>query len=208
MDKVDYKKAFKGLYLPPTKPVLIDIPPIAFAAIDGEGSPDSPAFQAAVGALYAMSYSIKMLPKAGPAPTGYYEYTIFPLEGLWDMHVAPDSDWRGVDRDKFIWTMMIRQPDFVTPELFADVRAAALKKKGAPAIADVRLEQISDGLSVQMMHLGPYSDEPASFARMAEFCAARGIKRVGHRHREIYLSDPNRTAPEKMRTVLRHPVSR
>lgn len=209
MDKVDFRKAFKALYLPPAQPALIDVPAMLYACVDGVGDPNvSSDFAAATQALYALSYSIKMLPKRGATPPGYFDYTVFPLEGIWDMDSAPNPDGRGLDKGRFIWTLMIRQPEFVTPDLFEGVCDAAMEKKGAPKLDQVRLATIADGLSVQMMHHGPYDDEPASFALMAEFCAQNGLIRVGHKHREIYLSDPRRSAPDKMRTVLRYFVSR
>ncbi|MGE5561061.1 MAG: GyrI-like domain-containing protein [Chloroflexota bacterium] len=209
MSQVDYKQAFRELYLPPARPVLLDVPKMLYAAVGGAGNPnDNPDFAAAMQALYAISYGVKMLPKKGPAPAGYYEYTIFPLEGIWDLDSPPDPVAAGLDKDKLVWTVMIRQPDFVTPELLESVRAAAAKKKDAPPVERVKLIEMADGLSVQMMHIGPYDAEPASFALMDRFCADNGLVRNGHHHREIYLSDPRRTAPEKLRTVLRYFVSR
>lgn len=209
MKSQDYKKDFKELYLPPTRPVLVDVPPALFATIDGRGDPNNnPEFQKAVEALYSISYGIKMLPKKGIEPEGYYQYTVFPLEGLWDMDVEGMETGSPLDKERFIWQLMIRQPDFVTQELFDTVKATVAKKKDAPDVSQVVVQTITDGLSVQMTHIGPYDDEPASFAKMDEFCAAEGLVRIGHNHREIYLSDPRRTDPSKMKTVLRYFVKR
>ncbi|HHX28965.1 MAG TPA: hypothetical protein GX716_08180 [Firmicutes bacterium] len=214
MKSLDYRKDFKTLYLPPTKPVLVDVPPALYAVIDGHGNPnDNPEFQAALQALYAVSYGIKMLPKKGIQPEGYYQYTVFPLEGLWDMPRGAASNAEAepelpVDKNSFLWRLMIRQPDFVTQELFDMVKDMSGKKKDAPDLSRVNLETITDGLSVQMTHIGSYDSEPASFAKMDEYCASEGLIRIGHIHREIYMSDPRRTAPEKIRTVLRYFVKR
>ena len=163
-------------------------------------------------ALYGMSYGIKMLPKKGIQPEGYYQYTVFPLEGLWDMDFddAPNAEAGSklpLDKDRFVWRLMIRQPDFLTQELFDMVKDMSAKKKDAPDLSGVTLETITDGLSVQMTHIGSYDSE-ASFAKMDEFCASEGLVRVGHNHREIYMGDPRRTDPEKLKTVLRYFVKR
>lgn len=209
MKNLDYKKDFKHLYLPPTKPVLVDVPPALFAVVRGRGNPnDNPEFQAAMQALYSLSWAIKMLPKKGITPEGYYPFTVFPLEGLWDMDVSGMGDNIVLDKDKFLWDIMIRQPDFVTQELVDLVKDMTAKKKDAPDLSLVELRTITDGLSVQMMHVGPYDDEPASFAKMDEFCAAEGLVRIGHVHREIYMSDPRKVEPAKMKTVIRYFVKR
>ncbi|HHY76208.1 MAG TPA: hypothetical protein GX500_05460 [Firmicutes bacterium] len=222
MKSLDYKKDLKSLYLPPTEPVLIDVPPALYVTISGRGNPnESPEFQNAVEALYAISYGIKMLPKKGIQPEGYVQYTVFPLEGLWDIsdggaepdggvghaHAGESPHGTGsrspVNKESLVWQLMIRQPDFVTQELFDMVRDMAAKKKGAPDLSRARLETITDGLSVQMTHIGSYDKEAESFAKMHEFCASQGLVRVGRNHREIYLSDPRRTEPDKLKTVLR-----
>ncbi|MGE5579417.1 MAG: GyrI-like domain-containing protein [Bacillota bacterium] len=209
MKNLDYKKDFKHLYLPPTKPVLVDVSPALFAVVRERGNPnDNPAFQAAMQALYSLSWTIKMLPKKGIIPEGYYPYTVFPLEGLWDMDVSGMGADIVLDKDKFLWDIMIRQPDFVTGELVDLVKDIAARKKDAPDLSLVELRTITDGLSVQMMHVGPYDAEPASFAKMDEFCASEGLVRVGHIHREIYMGDPRRTDPAKLKTVIRYFVKR
>jgi hypothetical protein len=223
VNKLDYKKDFKNLYLPPAEPVLVNVPPALYAVVDGQGNPnDSPVFQAAIEALYSISYGIKMSPKKGIQPKGYYQYTVFPLEGLWDMSPNPgaleavkvresaevDRPRPLLDKDRFVWRLMIRQPDFVTQDFFDIVKDFSAKKKEAPDLSSVKLETIADGLSVQMMHVGTFDSEPASFAKMDEFCASEGLVRIGHNHREIYLSDPRRTSPEKLKTVLRYFVTK
>ena len=205
MKNLDYRKDLKRLYVPPTEPVLVDVPPALFAVVRGRGNPnDNPEFQAAMQALYALTWTIKMLPKKGITPDGYHPYTIFPLEGLWDMDVSEMGADIKLDKEKFVWDVMIRQPDFVTQELVDTVRDMASKKKDPPDMSLLQLRTITDGLSVQMMHIGPYDAEPASFAKMDEFCAAEGLIRVGHTHREIYMGDPRKTDPAKLKTVIRY----
>lgn len=209
MKNLDYKKDFKNLYLPPTKPVLVDVPPALYATVKGHGNPnDNPEFQSAMQALYSVTYGIKMLPKKGIQPEGYYPYTIFPLEGLWDMDVSEMGPDIKLDKDKFLWDVMIRQPDFVTQSLVDLVKEMAAKKKDPPDMSLVELRTITDGLSVQMTHIGSYDSEPASFAMMDQFCASEGLVRVGHTHREVYMGDPRRTEPEKLKTVIRYFVKR
>lgn len=217
MKGLDYKKDFKSLYFPPATPVLIDVPPALYVTIRGRGNPnENPEFQSAVEALYSVSYGIKMLPKKGIRPEGYVEYSVFPLEGLWDLdaHGMDSGDSGGpgpgspLDKDRLVWHLMIRQPDFVTSEIFDLVKETVAKKKGAPDVSRTSLETITDGLSVQITHIGSYDTEAQSFAKMEEFCASQGLVRTGRNHREIYLSDPRRTEPDKMKTVLRIFVKR
>jgi hypothetical protein len=209
MANLDYKKEYKDLYFPPERPVLIDIPPMSFLMVDGQGNPNgNPELENAVGALYSMSYTLKMLPKKGAAPKGYVEYTVPPLEGLWWLS---DGVFSLGSRGNWLWTAMIRQPDFVTAELVDGLMPELMKKKPTPALERLRLKSFTEGLCVQMMHIGPYADEPKNVAHMEEFMLENGLKcrlAEGGKHHEIYLSDPGRVKPEKMKTVLRHPVSR
>lgn len=122
MKNLDYKKDFKELYLPPTRPVLVDVPSALYALVKGHGSPHDPAFQGAMQALYSLTYGIKMLPKKGITPKGYHPYTIFPLEGLWDIGASGVRSFTELDKDKFVWEVMIRQPDFVTDDLVTLVK--------------------------------------------------------------------------------------
>ncbi len=204
--KVDYKKDYKELYLPPTKPVLLTVPKIQFFMLSGKGDPNGPEFAEVIQALYSLSFGIKMLPKSGSAPEGYHDYTVFPLEGVWDLETAPTGPV--LDKSALVYTVMIRQPEFVTPELAEDVQVKTMKKKSNPMLERVQFGSCEEGLCVQMMHIGAFDDEPASFAQMADFCAQNGLRRIGHAHREIYLSDPRKTAAEKLKTVLRYQVER
>lgn len=203
MEKVDYKKQFKSLYLPKKQPALITVPPIRFAMLDGNGDPNGEVFAEAVVALYSFSYAVKMSYKSKDIPDGYYDYTVFPLEGVWDL---VDKTKTSADKSNYAYTMMIRQPDFLTAEL-ADRFITEVKKKKPNAWLDqIRLKDLDEGTCCQMLHLGSYDDEPASFAQMEAFCSEHGYVRSDKTHREIYLSDPRRTETDKLKTVLRFKV--
>lgn len=206
--KYEWKKQDKDLYLPGKAPVLIDVPPMRFAAIDGMGNPNEEPFSERVGALYALSWTIKMWPKSGFTPEGYYEYGVFPLEGVWSL-AAPWDGQAPLDKSALVYKLMIRQPDFVDDALFALARQTAIeKKKDVLHLDEVSFLTMTDGLSVQLTHHGAYDDEPASFARIDAFIQANGLRRRGHDHREIYMGDPRKQTPDKQRTVLRVPVER
>ncbi|MDO9490735.1 GyrI-like domain-containing protein [Acetobacterium sp.] len=204
MDKVDYKKQFKRLYLPKRQPVLITVPPLRFAMLDGQGDPNGEVFAEAVAALYSFSYAVKMSYKSTAVPDGYYDYTVFPLEGVWDL---VDKAKTSADKSNYAYTMMIRQPDFLTAELAARFIDEVKKKKPNEFLDQIRLEDLEEGSCCQMLHLGSYDDEPASFAQMEAFCSEHGYGRSDKTHREIYLSDPRRTETAKLKTVLRIKVT-
>lgn len=201
--KVEYRKDFKELYLPKTKPAIIKIPSINFATISGAGNPNGEEFNQKIEALYAFSYAVKMSYKGLEVPEGYYQYTVFPLEGVWDLL---DKSKSATDKDNFVYNIMIRQPDFLTNELFNKFVEIAKNKKKNPELDNLKFETIDEGLCCQMMHLGSYDDEPASFELMEKFCQENGYERVSKIHREIYLSDPRKVTPDKLKTVLRFKV--
>ena len=207
MRKIEYKKDYKELYLPPQTPTVLEVPTMNFFMIDGKGDPNAPEFGETMQALYSLSYGIRMMPKSGMTPEGYYEYTVFPLEGVWDLE-SDARDFTVLDKSKLVYTVMIRQPDFVTESLAEEILFQTRKKKPNPALERVRFGAMTDGLAVQMMHIGSYDDEPASFARMEDFCAQNGYRRIEYVHREIYLNDPRKTAPDKLKTVLRFRVGK
>ena len=204
----DFKKEYKDLYMPKSAPMLIDVPPMSFIMLDGRGDPNGEEYQNALGTLYALSYTVKMSKMGGKQPPGYFEYVVPPLEGLWWC----DGDAFDLNkRDRWLWTSMIRQPEFVTAEVFAWAKEAAKKKKPEFDYDKARFETFREGLCVQAMHTGPFDDEPATLARMQAFIEQNGLKSaVGaeRKHHEIYLSDPRKTAPEKLKTVLRLPVEK
>lgn len=205
--KFEWKKHAKDLYLPKNQPEVVVVPPMKFFMLDGRGNPNGEEFAEAVGVLYSLSYAVKMMPKKGITPEGYFEYSVFPLEGVWDLA----EEARGLDKldkDKLVYTVMIRQPDFVTDAVAQAALESTMKKTKHPLLSRVRFETMEEGLCVQMMHVGPYDSEPASFAAMAEYCRANNLKRSCLTHREIYISDVRKTAPEKLRTVLRFKAER
>ena len=213
---IDFKKTEKALYQPPTTPSIIDVPAMTFLMVDGSGNPNTSAqYSNALEILYGLSYSIKMSKMSNASkggvtqPEGYYEYVVPPLEGLWWLRGGGDNF--AVDKDRYCWTSMIRQPEFVTPEVFEFFKMILAKKKPKLDLSLARLETFTEGLCVQAMHIGPYDDEPATIAAMERYVAENGYaKDVGgtRRHHEIYLADPRKTAPEKLRTVIRVPVRR
>lgn len=206
--KYEWKKIDKQLYLPDETPVIVEVPKMKYFVIDGKGNPNtSSQFQEDLQALYSVSYGVKMFPKSGVVPENYYEYTVFPLEGIWDMGSKPE-DLSNLNKEDFIYSLMIRQPDFVNDKLASEVIEKSKQRKKLKALDKIRFVEIEDGLCVQMLHLGSYDDELKSFVKMNEFCLKNDLKRKGHNHREIYLSDPRRVEVSKLRTVLRMFVER
>lgn len=205
MEKVDYRKTFKKLYIPGTSPEITEIPSFRFAAIEGEGDPNSYEFAEATGALYSFSYAVKMSYKSKDVPSGYYEYTVFPLEGVWDL---VDKTKPVEEKSNYKYTIMIRQPDFLTDELFERLISELKKKKPDVCFDRIRYINVTEGECCQMMHMGSYDSERETFDIMTDFCRNMGYERCEMTHREIYLSDPRKTAPEKLKTVLRFKVRR
>ncbi len=205
--KLDWKKTDKAWYLPGTEPEFVTVPAFRFFAIRGAGDPNGPEFPEYMQVLYALAYAVRMSPKSGTAPAGYREYSVFPLEGVWD--VSEEAKARGgseISKSDYVFDLMIRQPDFVTEEYALSVIERTKARKPLPRLDRARFEVLEEGPCVQMTHVGPYDAEPASFARMEAYCESRGLRRLSKVHREIYLSDPRKTAPEKLRTVLRFKV--
>ncbi|PKM68273.1 MAG: hypothetical protein CVU95_03485 [Firmicutes bacterium HGW-Firmicutes-2] len=204
MDKLDYKKVYKELYLAKTNPSIIEVPSIRFAIIDGEGDPNGEAFGLATAALYSFSYAVKMSYKSKEIPQGFYDYTVFPLEGVWSL---VDKSKPITDKNNYAYSVMIRQPDFLTDKLFERFIEETKKKKPNADLDKIRFETISEGLACQMLHIGSYDDEPASFDKMRQYCKVNGYERASQKHREIYLSDPRKTQVNKLKTVLRFKVN-
>ena len=205
--KYEWKKQGKGLYMPKNRPELVDVPPMKFFMLDGRGDPNGEEFAEAIGVLYSLAYAVKMLPKKGITPEGYFEYTVFPLEGVWDL--APEArEQEKLDKNSLIYTIMIRQPDFVTDAVAQAALESTARKTNHPLLSEGRFGSIEEGLCVQMLHQGPYDSEPESFARMEAYCKGNNLRRVCMTHREIYISDARRTAPEKLLTVLRFKAER
>ncbi len=205
--KHEWKKKEKALYIPKNKPESITVPAFKFFMIEGKGNPNDDFFGEYIGVLYSLSYAIRMSPKAGFAPQNYFEYTVYPLEGIWDISDEAKKNYTGeIDKNSLIFNLMIRQPDFVTKELFREALERTKKKKPHELLDKVKLGNIEDGKCVQMMHLGSYDNEPESFSQMEEFCKENNLVRKSKQHREIYLSDARKVSPEKLKTVLRFKV--
>jgi len=207
----DFKKEYKELYLPKTEPGVIEVPAMNFIMIDGKGNPNTcEAYKKAVETLYGLSYAIKMSKMGGARPKDYFEYVVPPLEGLW---WGEDGYFDGAnirDKDKLCWTAMIRQPEFVVPGVFEDAKQVLKKKKPELDSSRSRLISFTEGWCVQVMHIGSYDDEPATIGALERFIAAAGYRNdisEHRRHHEIYLGDPRKTAPEKLKTVIRHPIT-
>jgi hypothetical protein len=207
MEKLDLRKDLKYLYAPSAKKVaVLDVPAFNFVMIDGAIEPGqepatSPLFQENMQALYGAAYTLKFMVKLRKEKP--VDYPVMALEGLWWVE---DGHFDIKVKDNWFYTVMILQPDLVTPEMFAEALAQMRKKKGdQPAFARLRLERFHEGLCVQTMHIGPYADEPATVARMESFAQENGYT-LCRKHHEIYLGNPLRADPAKLKTVLRHPV--
>lgn len=204
----DFKKEYRAFYLPKGEPELVTVPPMNYVAVSGRGDPNDPAgeYQAALNALYAVAYTIKMSKLGDHRIAGYFDFVVPPLEGFWWQEGADGMDYRR--KADLCWLSVLRLPEFVTREEVAWAVAEAERKKKTDC-STAELLTVEEGLCVQCMHVGPYDDEPATVAKMDAFLAAEGYENdftQDRRHHEIYLSDPRKTAPDKRRTVLRHPV--
>ncbi|MBU0528738.1 GyrI-like domain-containing protein [bacterium] len=205
--KYEWRKAEKKFYCPKPKPEKVVIPKFKFFTVAGEGNPNDEYFAEYIGALYSLSYAVKMSLKKGIVPKGYFDYTVYPLEGVWDINEDAKKEFSGtLNKDDLVFNLMIRQPNFVNQE-FADMIIELVKKNKPHELLDkVKFDEIKDGTCVQMLHLGRYDDEPRSFKLMEEYAEENGLVRKSKVHREIYLSDARKVAPEKLKTVLRFQV--
>lgn len=202
MEKRDLKRELRHLYLPSAMQVVeVDVPPMNFLMVDGQGDPNtSAAYAAAVETLFTVSYAIKFSIKRGPLGI---DYGVMPLEGLWwaeDM-----SDFLTGDRAGWQWTMMIMQPEFVTSETVGEVVAAVGEKKRLAALPHLRFESYDEGLAAQILHVGPFADEGPTIERMHEFIGRSGYVLAG-KHHEIYLTDIRKADPARWKTVIRQPM--
>jgi hypothetical protein len=198
---IDLARDLKEFYTAQREPALIHVPEFPFLMIDGHGDPNvSSEYRQAIEALYSLSYTLKFALKRGPRQL---DYRVMPLEGLW---WVPDmSEFSAALKSNWDWTMMIRQPQEVDRGLLTEAVSKAVAKKPLPAASLVRLEQFREGAVAQIMHIGPYAAEAPTIERLHAFIAEQGYERVG-KHHEIYLGDPRRSAPEKLRTIIRQPV--
>ena len=213
MQTIDLRKQLKYLYQPSAKNVeLIEAPPLQFAMIDGaiekgESPGSSKSFAESMKTLYGISYTLKFMLKK--RTENAVDYPVMALEGLWWVE---DGQFDIMVKDNWYYTVMILQPDVVTPSVFAEGMSQLRKKQGiSPALEKLRLESFTEGLCVQTMHIGPYATEPATLEKMRQFMQEHGYEDLvgkGGKHHEIYLGDPRKAAPEKLKTVLRHPVQK
>lgn len=204
MKKINLKKEMKDLYGASAKKIsIVDIPRMDFLMVDGMGDPNtSQSYQEAIEALYSVSYPLKFMVKKGKLAI---DYGVMPLEGLWwvdDMTqftVEDKSDWK--------WTAMMMQPEYISADDVSEAVSQASKQKKLPALADLRFEAFMEGTAAQILHLGPFSDEGPTIEKLHRFIEAEGYERAG-RHHEIYLSDFRRTAPERLKTIIRQPMTK
>jgi hypothetical protein len=204
----EWKKAEKQFYLPGVKPELVKIPSFKFFSIKGQGNPNDKFFGEYIAVLYSLSYAVKMSPKKGLAPENYFEYTVYPLEGVWDItEEAKKETSVKLDKNNLVFDLMIRQPDFVSSDFAAEIISLTKKKKPNALLERVIFDSTEEGSCVQMMHHGSYDNEPESFKIMEDFCHDNNLIRESKIHREIYLSDARRVIPEKLKTVLRFKTS-
>jgi hypothetical protein len=207
--KIDLRKKYKHLYQPSARQAaIVDVPEFNFAMLDGVIEPNetpgtSPAFRHAFEALYGTAYTLKFMSKL--RKRNPIDYTVMALEGLWWVE---SGEFDFAKKEPWHWTMMVMQPDHITAEMFREALEQLKKKgKGGPALDELRFERFHEGLSVQIMHVGPYAEEPPTIEKMHAFAHAHGYRLRG-RHHEIYLGDPRRSKPERLKTVLRHPIEK
>ena len=201
--KIDFKKELSQIYQPSRKkPVILEIPALNFLMMDGSGNPNtSSEYQQVVEALYGVAYALKFAAKKAWGR----DFVVMPLEGLWwgtpmGKHVFTEED-----KDKFQWTMMIMQPDFITAEMVEQAIEQVKAKKGLSNLDQLRFESFEEGLAVQILYIGSYDDEGPTITAMHQFALDQGYRLRG-KHHEVYLSDPRRTSPTKLKTILRHPI--
>ena len=202
MEKLDLYREHKAEYAAKKTPVLIDVGPALYLEIEGQGAPGGETFEKKMGALYGVAFTIKMTRKFA----GLDDYKVCGLEGLWWTD-RRGADFLSVPREQWRWTLIIRTPEFVTEKDVRNAKAALRTKGRGPEVEEVRLAKIEEGSCVQILHVGPYESEMESIRLMDSLVAEKQLKRHG-KHHELYLSDPRRVAPQKLRTILRHPVKR
>lgn len=218
MSSFDYKKEFKDLYMPKNVPQVIDVPSMQFIAVEGYGNPNEADgdYSKSVELLYTLSYTIKMSKKGKQIPAGYFDYVVPPLEGFWWMCGMADKAYIDYEhKEEFHWISVIRQPEFVTEEVFKWAIEEAKKKKPDLPYEKAEFKCITEGKCIQIMHIGTFDEEPATVDKMNRYAVDNGfVSGIGDKnsdgmtrlHHEIYLSDPRKTAPEKRKTIIRHPI--
>lgn len=206
----DFKKEYKEFYMPKAKPSIVDIPPMNYIAVRGKGDPnrEDSAYQSSIGLLYSIAFTIKMSKKSDYHIDGFFDYVVPPLEGFWWQGSANEIDY--VHKENFEWISLIRLPDFVTKTDFDWAIHEAMNKKQTD-FSKVEFLTYNEGLCVQCMHIGSYDDEPVTVALMHAYMQENGYKldiTPKRYHHEIYLSDARKIAPERLKTVIRHPIQK
>lgn len=208
IEKIDFKQLNKELYLPKNKPMIVEVPSMQYLMVAGEGDPKSEAYQTALSLLYALTFTIKMSKMGSKEIEGYFEYVVPPLEGLW---YSQEGKLDLSHRDGWHWISMIRQPEFVTQDVLEWAIVEASKKHPELPFEKAKLARLEEGTCAQIMHIGSYQDEQQSIIKIEELIEKEGYIDVSgkdRKHHEIYLSDPRRVAPEKLKTVLRIPIEK
>lgn len=203
--KHEWRKKEKSIYLPKSKPELIHVPEYQFISLSGQGNPNSAFFSKYIEALYSVAYAIKMnLKKLEQKPKDYYDWTVYPLEGVWDISEKAKQNFNGkINKDDLVFDLMLRQPSFIDDQFFNDMLEFTKKKKPNRFLENMSFVKRTEGRCIQMMHIGSYDNEPATFEIMEEFANQQNLVRKSKIHREIYLSDFRKVAEEKLKTVLR-----
>lgn len=202
--KHEWKKAEKQFYLPKEKPEYVNVPAFNFFTIEGKGNPNDASFSEYIGVLYSLSYAIKMSPKKGIEPKGYFDYAVYPLEGIWDLTEDARKTYNGtLDKNDLVFKLMMRQPEFVVESYASFIIEHVQKSKPHSLLNNVRFEKITEGECVQMLHVGSYDNEPKSFKLMEEFAQTQNRIRASKVHKEIYLSDARKVSDDKLKTILR-----
>ena len=201
--KYEWRKNQKNLYQIKSKPTLLTIEKQNYIMLDGKGNPNEEVFSEKISALYSLAYTIKMNYKKNPSNPEYEDFTVFPLEGLWKKENEGE-----LIKSELSYTIMIAQPDFITKEMFEEALAIVTIKKPNPFYKDIRFSELEEGLSLSMLHIGPFDNEQQTFDEMESFCKLNNLKRVSEIHREIYLNNLHRTDPSKLKTILRYQVEK
>ena len=199
--KYEWRKQEKALYGAKKSPALVTIPAQNYIMIRGKGNPNDVDFSNRVGALYSLAYGVKSLYKTAPSQGDIDDFAVYPLEGIW-----AKAEGAQLEKDKLEYTIMIRQPDFITEELATEALETIKVKKPNPLYEEIRFETMENGLCVEVLHVGPFDNEPVSFEKMDRFAEAQGLRRLDGSHREIYLSNANRVEKSKLKTILRYAV--
>lgn len=205
MEKLQWRK--EPWYKANKKPQILEMPTQKFFSIKGDGDPNQPEFQQKIECLYTVSYAIRMAQKAGWEIPDYQLYTVYPLEGWWSLQERYLQE-AVMKKEHFTYEIMIQQPAFVTQEIAEEAIRRASKKLPAELISQLMFSEKSEGLCAQILHIGPYDDEPQTFHQLKSFLQEEGYERTALSHKEIYLSDVRKTAPEKLKTLLRVPVKK